>query len=143
MRRRNTKRSLLDRLKPFTLGAAAADMAMLLLVFFMATTSTEPPRGVEVELPKARTEGAEQDSIYITIGNDGKIYYDGRYLSIEELNDQLSMRRGESDRPVSLTADKNLSYATVGMVLELLKQNEFLNVVFMSEPRENAPGGTP
>ena len=81
-----------------------ADMALLLLVFFMATTSTEPPKGVEVEIPKARTRGAEQDSLYISISKQGYIYFDGKETTLEGLKDQLSMRAGEIDRPVAITA---------------------------------------
>ncbi len=120
-----------------SVGAAMADMAMLLLVFFMATTSTEPPKGVEVELPRARTEGVEQDSIYISMGRQGRLFYEGRQVSPDELKDQLMMRRGEKDRVVALTADKNLEYSKIKKILDVLREVEFLNVVFMSEPRDD------
>lgn len=128
--------SFLKKLKTVSIGAAMADMALLLLVFFMATTSTEPPKGVEVELPKAMTKGAEQDSLYITISNRGRLFFDGKPTSLKLLNDQLAMRGGELNRPVAVTADRNLDYSVISSVLEVLRDNEFLNIVFMSEPRE-------
>ncbi len=136
MRRSYRKHSFLSKLRPFTLGASAADLAMLLLVFFMVTTSTEPPKSVEIDLPKSKTESAEQDTLYITLSQKGDIYFDGRPSSIPEIKDQLALRRGEKDRPVSLTADKNLSYSSVSVILELLREYDFLNVVFMSQPKE-------
>jgi biopolymer transport protein ExbD len=129
-------RSFMKKLKIVSLGSAMADMALLLLVFFMATTTTEPPKGVEVDIPKAVTTGAEQDSLYISIGKDGRIYFEGNPISIDYLGDQLAMRGGEIDRPVAITADKNLDYRIVGEVLNILQEKEFLNIVFMSEPRE-------
>ena len=130
------KRSFLNRLKPLSIGSAMADMALLLLVFFMATTTTEPPKGVEVELPRAKTRGAEQDSLYVTISRNRQVYFDGRPISIDYLNDVLAMRQNEKDRVVSITADKFLPYEEVSRVLEILKEQDFLNIVFMSQPRE-------
>lgn len=136
MRHSYRKRSFLSKLRPFSLGASAADLAMLLLVFFMATTSTEPPKSVEIDLPKSKTESAEQDTLYITLSQRGDIYFDGRPSSVAEIKDQLALRRGEKDRPVSLTADKNLNYSSVSAILNLLREYDFLNVVFMSQPKE-------
>ena len=129
--------SFLGRLKLISLGSAMADMALLLLVFFMATTSTEPPKGVEVDLPDAQTEGAEQDSLYISISNSGGIYFDGKKSSLQELKDDLMLRGGEIEKTVAITADKNLDYRTVRSVLDLLQEMDFLNIIFMSIPKES------
>ena len=129
------KGSFLRKLKIVSVGSAMADLAMLLLVFFMATTTTEPPKGVDVELPQAETQGAEQDSLYITISINGELYFDGKKVTIEELQDSLAMRQSEKDRIMSITADKNLNYETIAEVLKILQQQEFFNVVFMSQPR--------
>lgn len=122
----------------FSTGAAMADMAFLLLIFFMASTTTEPPKGVEVELPTAVTEGAEQDSIYITIGADGRIFFEGEEVTLETLKDKLDFRVGEKDRAVAITADKSLSYIQVSAVLQILREKDFLNVLFMAQPKNNS-----
>ncbi|MDH5717907.1 MAG: biopolymer transporter ExbD [Spirochaetia bacterium] len=126
----------MKKLKTASMGAAMADMALLLLVFFMASTTTEPPKGVEVELPKAQTEGAEQDSLYISISNKGEIYFDGSNISLSDLYDRLAMRQGEKDRIVAVTADKSLPYKTIADVLDVLKKRDFLNIVFMAEEQK-------
>ncbi|MBN2434961.1 MAG: biopolymer transporter ExbD [Spirochaetes bacterium] len=130
------RESFLKKIKYASIGSAMADMALLLLVFFMATTTSEPPKGVDVELPVADAKGAEQDTFYLTIGSDGAVYLDGEYVTGEQLRDQLGMRAGEKDRTISITADKDLNYGQVASVLNILKEKEFLNVVFMSQPRE-------
>jgi biopolymer transport protein ExbD len=129
--------SFMSRLKPISIGSAMADLALLLLVFFMASTSTEPPRGVEVELPRARTQGAEQESIYVTVSKQGDLYVDGRRVTIQELHDHLAMRQTEKDKIVSVTADRNLDYRVVADVLSALRSQDFLNIVFMSESRKD------
>ena len=130
------KKSFLNRLKPISFGSAMADIALLLLVFFMASTSSEPPEGVEVVLPKAETRGAEQDTLYVTISGKGDMYLDGKPVTLQMLNDGLAMRQAEKDRIISITADKNLNYEVVSSVLGVLQSQEFFNVVFMSEPKE-------
>ena len=130
-----TSSGFLRKLKIASMGAAMADMALLLLVFFMASTTTEPPKGVEVELPKAQTEGAEQDSLYISISNKGDIYFDGTKISLNDLFDRLAMRQGEKDRIVAITADRSLPYKTIADVMDVLKKRDFLNIVFMAEEK--------
>lgn len=125
-------------MKPISIGASMADLAMLLLIFFMTATSTEPPQGAEVELPKAKTEGAEQDSLYVTLSKDNRLYFDGRVVNNDEFQDLLQIRKSERDRVVAVTADKNLRYEDVNRLLKVLQQNDFLNVVFMSESKEGA-----
>lgn len=137
-----TTRSFLRKLKPIAFGISMADMALLLLVFFMASTSTEPPRGVVVELPRATTQAAEQESLYVTVSQTGEIYLDGKKTGIQDLKDSLAMRQSEKDKIVSITADKNLEYRVIQSVLSALREQDFLNVVFMSESRD-AGGGLP
>lgn len=136
MKRQYRNRTFLSKLRPFSLGASAADLAMLLLVFFMATTSTEPPKSVEIDLPKGRTESAEQDTLYITIAKNNQVYFDGRLSSIDDIRDQLALRGGEKDRPVSITADKNLNYSSVSGILAILREYDFLNILFMSQSKD-------
>ena len=135
-----SRKSFLNKFRVISLGASMADIAMLLLVFFMVTTTTEPPKGVEVNLPKAQTSAAEQDSLYITIGPAGEVYFDSTPVDISSLREQLAMRAGEKDRTVSITADKNLSYKHINNVLNILREEDFLNVVFMSEANEFVEG---
>ncbi len=130
--------SMLKKLKPISIGSAMADLALLLLVFFMATTTTEPPKGVEVELPVAKTRGAEQDSIYVTIARGGGLYLEGRQVTLQDFADALDIRQAEKDHTVSITADRTLNYGQISPVLNVLREKEFLNVVFMSQPRKEA-----
>ncbi len=128
--------SFLHRVKPIAIGISMADLALLLLIFFMVSTSTEPPPGVTVELPKALTRNAEQEGIYITVSREGRIYLDTKEIGFDDLPDMLAMRQSEKDKVVSITADRFLPYRRVSRVIEILREQDFLNVVFMSESGE-------
>ncbi|MBN1533150.1 MAG: biopolymer transporter ExbD [Spirochaetes bacterium] len=133
-------KGILSRLRTISIGSAMADLALLLLVFFMAATSTEPPRGVEVELPRAETQAAEQESIYITVSKQGELYVDSKKTTLGDFSDLLAMRQGEKDKTVSITADRNLDYRIIASVLDTLRGQDFLNVVFMSESKKHRGG---
>ena len=133
---RGVQKSNLAKMKPFTLGASAADMAMLLLIFFMISTSTEPPKTVPVDLPVGRTEGAEQATLNISISSDGAVYLDGTRTTVAALRDQLALRHGERELPVTITADRNLKYGIISKVLGAAKELGFLNIYFMAQPRD-------
>ena len=57
-------------------------------------------------------------------------------MSLQQLNDHLAMRQSEKDRVVCITADRALDYREVARVLLVLRDQDFLNVVFMAQTRE-------
>ncbi len=128
-------KSFLQRIKPVTIGSAMADIALLLIVFFMATIS-EPPKGDVVELPVAKTQSADLDCFYLTLSKSGNIYFENEKVTLQELYDSLAMRVAERDKVVAFSADRDINYKEVAIVLTVLQELEFLNVVFMSQPRE-------
>ncbi len=138
-RKPGNKRSFLLKLRPFVLGASAGDIALLLLVFFMASTSTEPPKGVEVNLPLAQTQSIDQEGLYITVSKQGALYMDGKQMTLQEISDNLAMRQSEKEHVISITADRNLEYRQIRPLLDVLKEQDFLNVAFISEARKDKP----
>ncbi|MFC1671414.1 ExbD/TolR family protein, partial [Spirochaetota bacterium] len=118
-------------------GAAMADIAMLLLIFFMSTTTAEPPKSTGIDLPEAVTESADRDVVYITINKKKKIFFDGDPVTLENLRFKLMSRTGDINKLIAVTADRNLEYIDVLKVLEILQKNDFLNVIFMSQPKED------
>ncbi len=128
-------KSFLERIKPVAIGSAMADIALLLIVFFMATIS-EPPKGDVVELPVAETQSADLDCFYLTLGKSGNIYFENQKVTLQELYDSLAMRVAERDKVVAFSADRDMNYKEVAIILTVLQELEFLNVVFMSQPKE-------
>lgn len=130
------EKSFLNRLRPIAIATAMSDMALLLLIFFMATTTTEPTKGKDVDLPVSVTRGAEQDNIYITITRQKEILMNGKPVTLEEVNNNLALRQSEKDKVVAIIADKSLNYSLVSELLLVLQDQDFLNIIFMSQPRK-------
>ena len=66
------------------------DIAFLLLIFYMATTSFKPPEKLHVSLPSSHSEIKlpESDMIYVTVTKEDSIL-------VEYITKQKVMREGE------------------------------------------------
>ena len=131
-----SKRDFISRLKGASQTAAMADMAMLLLIFFLVTTVSELPEEAGIELPVAETDGTEPNSYYITLNREGKLYWSNEVVTLSQLQEKLVANAHDNERKVVVNADRDLDYSQVAQILETLKEYDFLNVVFLSEPRE-------
>jgi biopolymer transport protein ExbD len=74
------------------------DVTMLLLTFFMLTTSFRPPAEAEVLLPSSHSafKLPESDVITITLTKDNKIFlgFDSQYLRARIFGDENKLRSG-------------------------------------------------
>lgn len=114
--------------------ASMADIAFLLLIFFMVSTTFVRYRGLPVELPEAekiqRIE-TRRNLVYIWITRDGKICVNDMLTDLNSLEDMMSRRMRENPRTiVSLRADEEVPYGKVSEVLQVLRRAEALRVNF-------------
>ena len=119
-----------------SLTAAMADMALLLLVFFMTATSMIPQKTEQIDLPKANAEMIDQNQIFISITKDAEIILNNEKVTLEELAFKLSEDQEAIDKKIVILADRSLSYGAVSNVLRISRSLELLNVVFLSQTEE-------
>lgn len=131
-----SRRSFISKLRGASQTAAMADMALLLLIFFLVTTVSELPEEAAIELPIAETDGTEPNSYYITLNREGNLYWSNEEVTIEQLKNKLAENAHDNEKKVVINADRELDYTAIALILETLKEYDFLNVVFLSEPRE-------
>ncbi len=114
--------------------ASMSDIAFLLLIFFMVSTTFRKEVGLKVLLPEARaTEKLTRtrDISHIYISKDGKISVDDKIVTPDLL--KLAYMRKVEEKPeiiVSIKADKNAKYDYVDKVIESLRDAKALRVVF-------------
>jgi biopolymer transport protein ExbD len=96
-----------------------SDIAMLLIIFFILTSSFLRDMGLEVKLPAAATAAESQPSeASITVTADERIFLNGRETALESLPGQLDQALGASkDRVVTLRGDSSVRY---GIMVELM-----------------------
>ena len=128
--------------------ASMADIAFLLIIFFMLTTSFSPER-TTVELPQSeiRTE-VSRDSAIIAITADGEVRFtDGErpsFLlgSVQEVGLLTQEIIGFiPDKEFLIKADRLVRYEMVDGVLEQLRLNGAQNIGLLTEKEVPRSGG--
>ena len=121
--------------------AAMADMALLLLIFFMATTNIIQQKAKEVKLPHAVTDGVSEDNIYVVVKKTGEIMINDQVLSQNELENQFADQSFDPTKKVAILADEDTTYENIEKLLQLLKEYDLLDVVFIAKPEKTDDSG--
>src|SRR5262245_39550909 len=107
------------------------DVAFLLLIFFMTTTSFKPPDPIQVTLPSSHVEiqVPESNVIVLTVGEDGQIAFqkglnaiDAAIIPIADLRTLILTERGKNPRlRMAIRADKNVKYGVMADIMKILQ----------------------
>lgn len=126
--------------------ASMADIAFLLIIFFMVTLNFEKDK-TQVALPKTdlRFE-VPKLAAYVSITEQGQVRVtDGESTStlISRLDDidsfAANLKAAYPDRPVILKADSQVAYKTVDRVLDALKLAK-VEEIFLLSDQKTVPG---
>ncbi len=99
------------------------DIVLLLLIFFLLTSSFIVQPGIKVKLPRAASgQQDESDKVFITVTQNERIFLNQKQVSRNELQQQL--RRLLKDDPTKLVvirADKDLSLEATIRIIDTAK----------------------
>ncbi|HKL18678.1 MAG TPA: biopolymer transporter ExbD [Halalkalibaculum sp.] len=125
-----------DRMEPLTLFSQSSltDIVLLLLIFFLLTSSFVTNFGIKVDIPKAET-GAQTENQFITVAitKDGEYYVDGNLTSSGML--ASSIRNAKNNKPqgtLVLRADKEAIIDNAVRVMNIAKALE-LKIIMATE----------
>lgn len=110
-----------------------ADIAFLLIIFFMLTTVFEIEKVADVSVPRTRAgHGKPKKHIYVTITADGRYQVGEQYVEFYEIQPIVKQLRAEykaafpsstkDEQVVILRGDENLRYHSVMDVIDEIKQ---------------------
>lgn len=112
------------RIHPAIPTASMADIAMLLLIFFMSTSIIRSREGTAVRLPGA-TAGERiraERAIRVSISAEGRVAFNDATVPLASVGPLLAGKFAQSpDLVVTLYADARTPYALVASVLDQLK----------------------
>lgn len=99
------------------------DIVLLLLIFFMLTSSFVVQPGIKVKLPKAISgEQAESNRIYITVAKNEQVFINQIRVNQAELGQRLRQDLSENpDKLVVIRADKDLSLDATIRIIDIAK----------------------
>lgn len=120
-----------------------ADIAFLLLIFFMVTTIFRQEDGLEVTLPRA-TQGQKlerQNLSAIWIDRNRRISIDDALVSVGMIEAIMAKKAEENPRMVvAFKTDKDAPYYVMNDVMEQLKLALATNVAFNHDPKLSGQG---
>jgi biopolymer transport protein ExbD len=121
------------------------DVAFLLLIFFMTTTSFKPPEQVSVALPGSKSEihVPETRTIILTVNKNGEIYISDEDLSKTNIVDKadlvsaiITWRAKNPAAVVVLKGDKEGKYGDMADVMNSLAESGTLRFNLMTDLKD-------
>ena len=107
--------------------SSLTDIVLLLLIFFLLTSSFVTDFGIKVNIPKAESGTiSENQFISVAITKDGQFYVDGELTAVGSLAGAIrNAKNNKSDGTIVLRADKD---ATVDDAVRVLNIGKALNL---------------
>ena len=120
--------------------APLIDVVLLLLIFFMLTSSFITPEGLRVDLPESSvTEPQERENLVVVISEEGELYLDDELISWETLQDRLAADlSGGQDRVLILKADKETRHGMVVRVMSLARELGWKRMAIAAQPESQS-----
>jgi len=107
--------------------AAMADISMLLIIFFLLTSTFAKDIGLDITLPKAATsQDLPKRDVTIWVTSGGEVHIGGtvvppdRSLIVAALREVL---KDESVESVTIRGDEGVNYGDVVRVMDIAKEN--------------------
>ena len=108
--------------------SSMADIAFLLIIYFMVTTTFTATRGLDFAPPKEDDNPPiieKEDSVLIEIRSDGSLVVDQRPLPLEELIEYLKPKLERNpEKPVIIRPDPSAPYGAMVDVMDELRQGK-------------------
>ena len=115
--------------------SSLTDIVMLLLIFFLLSSTFIIQPGIKVNLPEAdSSEKVLEKSITITIAKEG-IYLNDKQVSLNELGANMnSLQKSNADDVVIVKADKDATVNQLVEVMDICKKAGFRVLNLATEP---------
>lgn len=108
--------------------SSMADIAFLLIVYFMVTTTFAATRGLDFALPKDDDTPPvveKEDSVLIDIQPDGTILVDQKIKQLDEILDYLKPKlEANAKKPVIIKPSPETPYRYMVEVFDVLRQGK-------------------
>ncbi len=113
-----------------------ADIAMLLLIFFLSTTIFKSREALSVQLPGATTgEHFQRERVIrVWVGPRGEVAFNDASVPMERVGDTLAAKLAANPSlSIALYADARVPYGTVARVLDEVERAHAARVLLTTE----------
>lgn len=117
--------------------ASMADVAFLLIIFFLVTSVFSVTRGIQFSLPRHDEQAlssAPEASVLIRIGSDGSLVVDDKPMPLGQIRDYLRPRLARNpNKSVIVQTSLEAPYSAMTDVFDELRQVNVRNVVIPTQ----------
>ncbi len=118
--------------------ASTADVAFLLILFFMVTTVFRATAlSLKLTLPKAKSTERiliRRNITHVWVDNNGRVFIDDSLVPKERVSTKMIPKIADNPELVTiLNIDENIEYGTVDVVLDQLKEARAFKITFATE----------
>ena len=116
--------------------SSLADIAFLLLIFFMVTTVFRKEKPREIETPDAeatqRVDEKRKNILHLWVDPDGSVYINDAQVPMANISDLVTPLYEASDRElvIAIRSDRSVPYGTINEITEELRDGGALRVNF-------------
>lgn len=125
-----------NKVSPSIPTSSMADIAFLLLIFFMATTIFKHEDGLEVNLPRAAASKKQKSEqlANIWVDHKGRISINDKMVAITDIGSIMTRRLEENPTMiVAFKADNRAKYEILDTIMEELKRINAIRINFSSD----------
>jgi biopolymer transport protein ExbD len=120
--------------------ASTADIAFLLILFFMVTTVFRATKlNLRITIPEARSTERilmRRNISYIWVDEDQRIYMDDNVVLAEVIAGKMTQKVWDNPEIITvMKVDKAVSYGVVDGILDQLKEAKAFRITFATEQR--------
>lgn len=119
--------------------SSLADIAFLLLIFFMVSTVFRKEQQRDIEFVEAaateKVDEKRKNILHLWIEEDGSVFINDALVEIENISNLVGPLYEETDQRlvVAIRADAGVSYGTINKVTEELRDGGALRVNFATD----------
>ncbi len=129
------------RFPPSIEPAAMVDVVLLVLMFFMISSSYVTRPGVEISLPVSdQSVGIQMNAMVVTLTRNGLVFFNDQRTNLEDLPTALERARIENpDLPLVIEADESVTVSTQMKVVGQANRAGILEIALATrggDPRE-------
>ena len=120
--------------------SSMADIAFLLLIFFIVTMSIQEKKLEKISFPEIHSEEKidSRNDFVLLFGKQGIVRYQGGKITPNSLKKIVKKRKSEKRQTdkVRFSGDKNCPYHTVAQYIDVLKTAGVKTVIFTAKRQE-------
>lgn len=111
------------------------DIMMLLIIFFIMSTTFIVHAGFNVNLPSAAAEKQRREQIDVIINREGEVAVNGQTVAKPEIPAALARSGADPSTVVVVRADKAVSHGQVVDVMDGIRKAGFAKISIAVEPK--------